>query len=264
VLVTDIRVATFNLLHGMSPATTSAAEDALRSSARRLDADVVSLQEVDRGQDRSGRVDQAAVIAAELGAEHWRFEASVHAVPGPYGWQRPSGPALDGAGPSYGIALVSRLPVLRWEVLRFRASPVPVPLMVPGRRALVPVRDEPRLAVAAVVAVGGRELTMIGTHLSFVPGWNVAQLRRLRRWVTEQGFPAPRLLLGDLNLPGGVSSLTTGWTRLVQAPTYPSWSPRVQFDHVLADSLLPSAVRDVEVVRLAVSDHCAVIVDLTV
>jgi hypothetical protein len=36
----------------------------------------------------------------------------------------------------------------------------------------------------------------------------------------------------------------------------------VQFDHVLADGIDTSAVRDVQVMTLGVSDHCALAVDL--
>jgi endonuclease/exonuclease/phosphatase family metal-dependent hydrolase len=56
--------------------------------------------------------------------------------------------------------------------------------------------------------------------------------------------------------------MTTRWAQLARAATYPSWRPRVQFDHVLADGIDESAVRDVEVMKLGVSDHCALAVDL--
>ena len=56
--------------------------------------------------------------------------------------------------------------------------------------------------------------------------------------------------------------LVTGWTQLARVATYPSWRPRVQFDHVLADGIERSAVRDVRAPRLPVSDHCALVVDL--
>jgi endonuclease/exonuclease/phosphatase family metal-dependent hydrolase len=40
-------------------------------------------------------------------------------------------------------------------------------------------------------------LTVANTHLSFVPGWNRVQLRRLTRDL--RGFPGPRVLMGDLS-----------------------------------------------------------------
>jgi endonuclease/exonuclease/phosphatase family metal-dependent hydrolase len=137
---------------------------------------------------------------------------------------------------------------------------VSLPLKVPGRRGLTGVSDEPRIGVAAVVEGPAGPFTVVTAHLSFVPGWNVAQLRALAEWA--RGFPGPRLLIGDLNLPGALPRLTSRWTQLARVPTYPSWRPRVQFDHVLADGIGEAAVRHVEALRLPVSDHCALVVDL--
>jgi endonuclease/exonuclease/phosphatase family metal-dependent hydrolase len=133
-------------------------------------------------------------------------------------------------------------------------------LMIPGRRRLLKVADEPRAAVTAVLDGPSGPLTVLTAHLSFVPGWNVAQLRAMRQWAAA--FPAPRLLIGDFNLPGPLPRLATGWTQLARTATYPSWRPRVQFDHVLADGITASAVRDVQALRLPVSDHCALVIDL--
>jgi len=59
-----------------------------------------------------------------------------------------------------------------------------------------------------------------------------------------------------------VPRLVSRWTQLARVATYPSWKPRVQFDHVLADGIPESAVHDVRALRLPVSDHCALVVDL--
>jgi hypothetical protein len=86
--VSQLRVATFNLLHGQPmdpagrplPAPLDSPADAaapLAAAVGALDADVLALQEVDRYQERSGLVDQAAVAAAALGARDYRFAAAV-------------------------------------------------------------------------------------------------------------------------------------------------------------------------------------------
>jgi endonuclease/exonuclease/phosphatase family metal-dependent hydrolase len=256
-----VRIATFNLLHGQSLTDGTVDESALRKAAASIDADVIGLQEVDSAQPRSHLVDQTAVVADTLGAPHWRFVPALHGTPGT---AAPWTAALDGetgtGGPSYGVGLVSRLPVQSWHVRRFGPAPVGMPLMVPGSRGLTHVHDEPRIAIAAVVNNPSGPLTVVTAHLSFVPGWNVAQLRALARWA--RGFPGPRLLIGDFNLPGALPRLTTRWAQLARAATYPSWRPRVQFDHVLADGINERAVRDFQVLRLGVSDHCALAVDL--
>lgn len=257
-----VRIATFNLLHGISLRTGRVDVHELVGAATALGADLLALQEVDRNQPRSGGVDQAAVVAEALGAADWRFVATVRGTPGEGHWEGVLGDDVDASGgPAYGIGLVSRWPVRNWDVLRFPPAPVPLPLLVPGqpRPRLRRVPDEPRAAVLAEVEAPGGPLTVVGTHLSFVPGTNVRQLRRMTRWA--QGFPAPRLLLGDLNLPGSLPRRVTGWRQLARVATYPSYRPRAQFDHVLASGF-DGVVRAARAERFAVSDHCGLVVDL--
>ena len=54
----------------------------------------------------------------------------------------------------------------------------------------------------------------------------------------------------------------TRWQVLARTHTYPAWEPRIQLDHVLGSGALP-AVLAVEAPRLAVSDHRALLVELT-
>jgi endonuclease/exonuclease/phosphatase family metal-dependent hydrolase len=231
----------------------------LTAAAAATGAAVLGLQEVDRGQERSAFADQTAVAAASLNAPHWRFVPALYGTPGER-WvaahQGEDQPDL----PGYGVGLVSRYPVRRWVVRRFPGAPVSLPLLIPGGRGVIRVRDEPRIALAAVIDAPSGPLTAITAHLSFVPGWNVAQLVSLARWA--RGLPRPRLLLGDFNLPGPLPRLISGWRQLARVATYPSPRPRLQFDHVLADGLPPDAVAGAEALRLPISDHCALAVDL--
>jgi endonuclease/exonuclease/phosphatase family metal-dependent hydrolase len=174
------------------------------------------------------------------------------------GW-RPTPPDPEDGRPSYGIALLSRLPVRSWRVLRLGSARGRYPILVPtSPPRVIWVHDEPRAAVVAVLDQPA--LTVAATHLSFVPGMNVLQLRRLRAALAQ--LPAPRLLVGDLNLPGGLPSRVLGWRPLVTGPTFPSPAPRLQIDHVLADGLPDGAAAPGEIVHLPLSDHRAVAVDL--
>jgi endonuclease/exonuclease/phosphatase family metal-dependent hydrolase len=96
-----------------------------------------------------------------------------------------------------------------------------------------------------------------------VPGWNVKQLHRTQRALRQ--LPAPRFLLGDLNVPGCLLRLVSGWCMLANRPTYPTTRPRVQFDHLLLDPQgaagIPPARRS-ETPALDISDHRPLIVDL--
>ncbi len=246
--------------------------------------DVLALQEVDRYQERTGGVDQARLVAEALKAKHWRFVPSVRGTPGIVtegaAWvpateaddlpgddpEPPMPRSKAGRSPRYGIALISRFPVRQWRVRRFPPAPVSLPLRAPaseGRGASFRVPDEPRSAVSAIVELPRADVTVATAHLSFVPGTNARQLRELRAFLGGQ--PRPLVLMGDFNLPGGIPRLSTGWQQVVRTPTYPVGRPRIQFDHVLADGWTPAALdharESARVLPLAVSDHCAVVVD---
>ncbi len=258
--MTNLTVATWNLLHGRSLTHGEVRADDLRAGAKLLDADVLALQEVDRGQSRSNSLDLTSLVAEASGAVWWKFLPTLRGVPGEQ-WSGLSDEEHEAPGhPEYGIALVSRLPVLEWAVLRFPPAPGRLPLLVPGQ-GVVRVPDEPRAALAAVLAGPSGPVTVAATHLTFVPGFNVRQLRRLVQWLQDK--PAPRLVLGDLNLPGRLPQLATGWTQLARTATYPSWKPRVQFDHVLAQGIGEQQVLRVDSVRAPVSDHNALAVTLS-
>jgi endonuclease/exonuclease/phosphatase family metal-dependent hydrolase len=258
-----VRVATFNLLHGRSLADGLVEESRLAGAVASLDADVLALQEVDRGQSRSGHLDLTAVAARALGASAHRFVAAVVGTPGEA--FRASLHDEDGADePTYGIGLVSRYPVRSWKVVRLRPAPVRSPVFVAGPGGgLVLLRDEPRVVLAAVLETPVGAVTAAATHLSFVPGWNAYQLRMAVRVL--RALPAPRLLLGDLNLPAGFARALSGWRPLGRLPTYPSIRPKVQLDHVLADprgaARLPP-VTSVSTPAVSISDHRPLVVTL--
>lgn len=254
-----MRLATFNLLHGRSVPDLVCDAPRLEQAAAGLDADVVGLQEVDRHQERSDRRDLTVEVAAALGADHHRFAAAVVGTPGEAWRAATVADRTTEREPHYGVALVSRLPVLSWHEVELPAAPVRSPVLLPGTRRVVWLRDEPRLGLAAVVEGPEGPFTVATTHLSFVPGWNGVQLRTLTAALRR--FPGPRVLLGDLNMPGRLPGLLTGWQPLARTATYPTWRPRVQLDHVLGDGRLPPVTR-VETPALPVSDHRALVVTL--
>ena len=252
-----MRLATFNILHGRSLTDGQVDPARLTAAAAELDADVLGIQEVDSGQERTGFLDQTAHVAQAMGALEHRFVAALTGVPGGE-WRsaQEQTPALKQAPAlsAYGVGLVSRLPVKAWHVLRLPASRVWVPLPIPGTRQLIWLKDEPRVVVAAELD----GVTVATTHLSFVAGWNVLQLRRAARWLAT--LPGPHVLMGDLNQPRPVAQRASGWTSLVTAKSFPADDAKVQLDHVLASAALP--VRNARAHRLPLSDHRALTVDL--
>ena len=153
-----LRVATFNIQHGRGP-DGRVDVGALAVACATLDADVLALQEVDVNVPRSGRVDEAALVADATG---------MNVV---------FGPTFGIEGGLYGNALLSREEIADVEHLS---------LPVPGTR-------EPR---AAIVARTG-DITVAATHFSVGTDAHPAQVATLLECLA--GRTAPRLLLGDLN-----------------------------------------------------------------
>jgi endonuclease/exonuclease/phosphatase family metal-dependent hydrolase len=208
-----------------------------------LECDVVALQELDVHRPRSGNVDQAAEIAARLGA-------SVA-----------FGLACDfGDGGHYGNAVLSR-----WPIDRAHTHALPV------SRGL---RCEPRSLVAATVETPRGPLRAWCTHLGVRGHEREAQGHTLLSHVAsalgESG--APMVLLGDLNAGVETPLVRELATHLVdvrrrtsaRTATFPAILPMFSLDHAFVSS--PLVVRDVRVVRssiaAAASDHLPLVVTL--
>lgn len=252
-----MRLATFNILHGRSPVDDRVDLDRFVEAVKALDADVLALQEVDRNQARSDNADLTAVAAEAMGATEHRFVAALAGTPGAT-WMAATG-AEQPDSAAYGIALLSRLPVRSWQVVRLSSPPTRVPMRFDGSRRPELVRDEPRVAVAARVETPyGGALTVANAHLSFVGWWGRRQLRRTVRSLAGED---PLVLVGDLNMSVARATSVSGLRSLVEQPTFPAHDPREQLDHVLARGDV-GRLAGVEVKRLPLSDHCAVTVEL--
>jgi endonuclease/exonuclease/phosphatase family metal-dependent hydrolase len=260
-----VRVLTLNLQHA-APARTAAdagrpaGPSTLRRAGdelARAGADVVLLQEVDRDLRRSGGLDQAAVLADRLGMSY-RFAASLAGTLG--GSLLPSRTSTPERG--YGVALLTRLPVSTWHVMRLRGGG-------PGRRRGHPAWsplgwswDAGRVLLAAVLRTEDGPLTVGVTHLSVLPVVARRQLAVAARALLT--LPGPHLLGGDLNLaPGALASseVVPGLLApLATGLTFTNARPRTQIDHLLGAGLV--AAGPVRVHHLSVSDHAGLSVDV--
>lgn len=217
---------------------------------RRSEADLVALQELDVGVERSGGVDQPARIA-ELAGMRARFTAA-----------RPLG-----AG-SYGNAVLAARP-----------------FTVCAEGAL-PVRfGEPRAAQRVRVPLGGVELELVNTHLSVHFVERSMQARALFdevERVVDEGRYAPvtgaaeRLVLcGDLNAGAWspvyrwLSKRLTDAQRAVEGRTLATWPanrPLLRLDYVWVGAGVRvervAAPRDA--LTSVASDHLPLVVDLAV
>jgi endonuclease/exonuclease/phosphatase family metal-dependent hydrolase len=254
-----MKVISWNLLHGQSIEAAGAPQTWISACAT-LGAEVLGLQEVDENQPRSGGAKQVEEIAQALGTTHWAYARTVIGTPGEK-WRHPA----EGEGvlhaefsePSYGIGLISMIPVSRWSRLELGRSWIGLPLPVASNKGarFIYVKDEPRVALIAELVNG---YTVAVTHLSFVPFVNYFQLRKLQR--TLKKLPGRKLIIGDLNLGWNIPGRFTKWNSLLSKNTYPSWKPAIQFDYILAAQ--PESTTPLIHPAVGVSDHASIGVEI--
>ena len=219
----------------------------LQAAVQSLGSDVLAMQEVDHFLPRTGMSFQTQEIAEAISAPFWAFAPSVVGTPGEQ-WRKLHGGeqrlvthenvSKESELGTYGIAIASKIPVTSFSRLDLGRSPIGLPLVVPGdetgkgRPRFIYVKDEPRVAVAATLNNGW---TVINTHLSFAPGLNLLQLKRLKKWALKIGAETHTqvLIVGDLNLPKNLPIVASDWKSLVTRNTYPSWGAKIQFDYIL-------------------------------
>ncbi len=226
-----MRVVSFNIHHGTVGRRGPVDPEQLGEVCRSFDADVICLQEVDRDTYRTGRADLAATAAGACAMTH---------VFGASRWY---------PGGRYGNAILARGTITA-------AVTTPLP-KVPAQRFW----RERRTALEASVAIDGRTLWVVCTHLSVPKDQNAVQLDWLLRHL--DGRPHPQVVVGDLNRPKGLvgpEAAAGGLVAATHGPTFPVSRPRRTIDHVLVSP-------DLEVVATAVrptsmSDHAALVVDL--
>jgi endonuclease/exonuclease/phosphatase family metal-dependent hydrolase len=249
-----VRIATWNILSGRRPGAADVDPDSFAAAIAALDADLLGLQEVDRAQPRSGGHDLTSLAASAMGAATAVFVPALVGLPQRWSTADDSEPADV---PAYGVAFLSRYPVTGRRTIRLPGAPLPVPYRWPGNRLPSLVRDEARVAVVADVETPTGPLTLVTTHLSFLPVWNGVQLRRLVRSLASE--TGRLVLLGDLNMGRRRAERLTGLTPLATGATYPAHDSARQIDHLLARGLTASSGGTV---RLDVSDHRALVTDV--
>lgn len=151
-------------------------------------ADVVALQEADRGTLRAGGRHVARELAAALGMNYVRTHVPTPADVEPADrkwWLDFEERMLRGEEGDTGVALLSRLPLSA-------PARIELPWMCPWR---------PRLAVAAAVPFGGRTLHVFNAHIdthATIEG-QLRQHRTILARAERDAGSEPTILLGDFN-----------------------------------------------------------------
>mgnify|MGYP006274749413 CR=1 FL=1 len=240
-----MRLITWNILSGAPLREGANLFDAVRT----YDADVLAIQEVDHLQDRSFGLKTVEEIAERCAYPYWIFAPTMHGTPGsPYSVAdtHKSHANQNEIPTSYGVGLLSRVPIKKYEILKLKKAPYGLPLLVasPKGQRVMFVPDEPRVAIAAILE---DDTVVVTAHLSFVPPFNSLQLRRIKKWASSFGNRV--IYMGDFNAllfgKAGLKSLNT-------AKSYPGWNPKLKFDFILSNDV--DGV-ELNLEYLGVSDH---------
>ena len=231
------RVMTYNIHHGQG---LDGKEDLQRIAdlIKREKADIVALQEVDKGVQRTARRDLPAEFAALTGltcvfSNNYHFQ-----------------------GGEYGNAVLTRFPITQWTNTYYK-------MLRPG---------EQRGILQLVLNVHGHALVFMDTHVDFRGDdserlMNAAEIKRL----IEQYRGRPMILCGDFNdTPTSrthqkiAEVFTDAWTDVGVGDglTIPAEKPRKRIDYIWIgkdSSLVPVKLW---VPESAASDHLPVVAEL--
>lgn len=176
---------------------------AVANAVKELNADAVTLNEVDSCTTRTGSVDQMAAFAQEMG-----------------GWNQHYASAMPYKGGAYGVGVAAK-PEL--EVVRTDKVALP---KLDGR--------EPR----AVAVVEYKDFVLCSTHLDLTLGAQLGQVEVINHYVDSvyADCAKPIFLGGDLNCyPDSepIAKLKESWTLLSPVDfSFPSHAPRVCIDFI--------------------------------
>lgn len=230
-----MKVVSYNIKHGRG---NDDRLDLARTASvlKRLGPDIVGLQEVDLGVERSERVNQPRELGRQLG---------MHAAFGAF---------MDYGGGRYGMAILSRYPLVN-----VRALPLPV-------------GNEPRVALVAEVRLPNEEvLTVVNVHFDWVEddGFRFAQASALADHLRT--LTTPFVLLGDFNDGPDSRTLRLFGTLAKEATkpnadrfTFSSTKPESEIDFIFTSPADRWTAKGTRVVTEPVaSDHRPVFTQLT-
>jgi endonuclease/exonuclease/phosphatase family metal-dependent hydrolase len=217
-----LTVAAYNIRHGKGLDNQLNLQ---RTAAvlKRLDADLIALQEVDSVCARSGSINQAAELGQMLGMNHafGRFMA------------------YDGG--SYGMAVLSRFPIL--DIHRHH----------------LPEGAEPRCALEVVVELPGKQrLSFVSIHHDWTKeDLRIPQVKALINALETRQHPI--ILAGDFNTLRSAPSFdllqAAGFLLDENKPaTFPAQEPTQEIDYVLLRGFAKAA-RVTVVKESMASDH---------
>jgi len=169
-----LRILTYNIHHGNPPSKPDQIDlDAIARVISDSGADLVALQEVERGVNRSGGVDEARILGEKTGLHYQFFKA------------------IDHDGGDYGIAILSRY---KFEDVKL----VPLPQEITA---------EKRVLGYLTVKIGKQQFILANTHLDATnsPENRIVQMKGILKEFENSALPV--ILCGDLNSAPGSETI---------------------------------------------------------
>lgn len=235
----DVRVLSYNIHKAIGGRDRRYRLDRVIDALRHEDADVICLQEVDRGCRRSRRHDQAVMISEALGLPHHLYQLNVHLQDG-----------------GYGNLIASRFPFLHHHQI-----------------SLTLQQRKPRGAQIVVLETPQGPFHVVNCHLGLVEKERHWQIRRLlEHHLFRESSQLPTLIIGDTNdwrntLYGGPFAVHD-FLHVTAPPSrfrsFPAWMPLGALDKAFVRGPVEIVAAHVSRSRLLrdASDHLPLIIDL--
>lgn len=154
--------------------------DAVAEVIAAVNPDVVALQEVDQGMARTKHVDQTAWLSQRLGYDGIFAPAA-------------GGEAFGASGGAYGIAMLSRHPIIDHTRRLLYHQPLPVAERPPRYHV------EQRAVLGCLIEIDGTPVNVFCTHFDLAADQRIHQaddvVNLYRAWHADH----PAVLMGDFN-----------------------------------------------------------------
>lgn len=201
-----LRVMAYNIHHAQPMGEEYINLDGIARVIELSGADLIALQEVDVDTERSGKGNQAEMLAQKLGLNYF-FAKSI-----------------DYGGGDYGVAILSRFPILEQQV-------IPLPGVNQGAEQRV-------LGMVRVKLPTGKEVAFASTHLDHKgdPSDRLSQLKEVIR-VTKE-IDGPVILAGDFNALPDSATMEMVYDNFSPTcedcgHTYPANNPNKTIDYIV-------------------------------
>ena len=168
-----VSVMTYNVHHCNPPEKVNVIDaDAIATVIRNQHADLVAVQEVDVNTNRSGKINQAELLAQKAGYPYHYF-----------------GKAMDYDGGQYGVLILSKYPLSNTQTHALPKS--------------ASAKDEPRVLASATVTLPNGKLFKFGsTHMeAYNKASRELQAKEISRIAGESSLPF--IVAGDFNAGEG-------------------------------------------------------------